>query len=172
MHYTAVRGKEREICKSNPECMLSHHHAWRAKSERQSWSPPSSLPTHNLPSLSHPTPQLAASLPPPPQRHRAHAGGLTIFFMELLRFYALSGNSETAFTGFFQVVGAIVFTHLGVSILQQGSRTVSSGTYYQVCTTSTEKRGRTFLRADGFSVHVIHAHRRGGVLVLFWGGTG
>lgn len=62
-----------------------------------------------------------------------NAGGLTIFVVELLRFYILSGDSEDAFTGFFRVVGAVVFTHLGWSILQQGSRTVRSGSYYQVC---------------------------------------
>eukprot|EP00752_Nemacystus_decipiens_P014993 g13350.t1 len=59
------------------------------------------------------------------------AGGLTIFAIALLRDYALSGDSEDAFTGVFRVIGAVVFTHLGVSILQQGSRTVRSGRYYQ-----------------------------------------
>lgn len=60
------------------------------------------------------------------------SGGLTIFALALLRDYVLSGDSEDAFTGVFRVIGAVVFTHLGVSILQQGSRTVRSGRYYQV----------------------------------------
>lgn len=59
-------------------------------------------------------------------------GGLTIFLLNLLRFFVLSGDAETAFTGVFRIVGAVVFTHLGVSILKQGSNTVRSGRYYQV----------------------------------------
>lgn len=69
--------------------------------------------------------------PPPPPLLKC-SGGLTIFVLELIKFYALSGDSEEAFTGFFRILGAILFTHLAASVLHQGSRTVRTAAYYQV----------------------------------------
>lgn len=173
LHSSAGEKREREMRATLSGCCPTAMRGGQRAGDNCNCSrrPPRCPPTTCPLSLT-PLPTCSASFPSP-HRARANAGGLTIFFMELLRFYALSGNSETAFTGFFQVVGAIAFTHLGVSILQQGSRTVSSGTYYQV-NTSTES-------ADEFppcgwtqsSLYVVHAH--GGEETLyffFWGGGG
>lgn len=55
-----------------------------------------------------------------------------ILVLELIKFYGLDGDAEDVFTGFFRVLGAILFTHLAVSVLQQGTRLVRSAAYYQV----------------------------------------
>ncbi|CAM9135904.1 unnamed protein product [Laminaria digitata] len=51
--------------------------------------------------------------------------------MDLIKFYFLDGDAEDIFTGFFRILGAILFTHLAASVLHQGNRTVRSATYYQ-----------------------------------------
>lgn len=52
--------------------------------------------------------------------------------LELVKFYWLEDDALTTFTGFFRILGAILFTHLAASVLQQGSRMVRSAAYYQV----------------------------------------
>lgn len=62
------------------------------------------------------------------------AGGLTIFALELIESAFLEDNDDArmAYRGVFRVFGAMVFTHLGVSILKQGSSLVRSSSFYEV----------------------------------------
>lgn len=59
-------------------------------------------------------------------------GSLTVFALALIRQYLIDGDAEDIFVGVFQVIGAILLTHMGVSVMQQGSSTVRSMRYFQV----------------------------------------
>eukprot|EP00904_Undaria_pinnatifida_P008153 jgi/Undpi1/4468/HiC_scaffold_17.g07822.m1 len=61
------------------------------------------------------------------------AGGATIFALELVESAWLvdNGDARNAYRGAFRLFGAFVFTHLGVSILQQGGHVVRSSSFYE-----------------------------------------
>lgn len=87
-------------------------------------------------------------------------GGLTVFGFALLKFYALDGDTEDVFVGVFQILAAILFTHMAISVMQQGSGVTRSMSYFTVRRLVTDSVHTVVLLVEYSSKRCNSAHRK------------